>query len=237
MSGKDWIPSTESEFDAFFKNYCQEVNKNTSGQDPVWTHIPAAAVTELNGAYAAWYTAWSKLKGPHTSADVLAKDEALAAGKKVLREFNKEFILNSRFVTNAQRKDTGCPVHDITPTPVPRPKDQCEADITYPGKHLIELTRIRSVSGGADDPRSDWGVRIHYGILDAPGAAGKHRIPAAPVTGDDLPHSVFTHKKKYRFDFDGDSGKTVYFCLKYENEKGGEKGEGPFGPILSAVIP
>jgi hypothetical protein len=29
----------------------------------------------------------------------------------------------------------------------------------------------------------------------------------------------------------------VYFSLKYENEKGGEEGEGPFGPIFSAIIP
>jgi hypothetical protein len=65
----------------------------------------------------------------------------------------------------------------------------------------------------------------------------RHRIAAPPAKGEDLPHSLFTHKKKYRFDFDGDSGKTVYFCLKYENEKGGPKGEGPFGPILEAIIP
>jgi hypothetical protein len=39
------------------------------------------------------------------------------------------------------------------------------------------------------------------------------------------------------FDFDGESGKTVYFCLCYENQKGGKKGQGPFGPRLHAVIP
>jgi hypothetical protein len=233
----DWIPSVESEFNAFFKKYCQEVYKNTTGQSPVWPHIPSAAITELTGAYAAWYTAWIKLNGPHTSADVLAKDEAEKAGKTTLREFNREFILNSRFVTDAQRKETGCPVHDTTPTPVPRPKDQPEADITYPGKHLIELDHIRSVTGGTDDPRADWGVRIHYGILDPANPGGRHRIASPPATGEDLPHSVFTHKKKHRFDFDGDSGKTVYFSLKYENEKGGEEGEGPFGPIFSAIIP
>jgi hypothetical protein len=147
----DWIPKAEAEFDAFFKNYCQVVNKYTTGQSPVWTHIPADAITELNGAYADWYNAWSKLKTPHTSADVLAKDEALAAGKKVLRNFNNEFILYSRFVTDAQRKEIGSPVHDTTPTPVPQPEDQPEADITYPGKHLIELDHIRSVTGGTDD--------------------------------------------------------------------------------------
>jgi hypothetical protein len=44
-------------------------------------------------------------------------------------------------------------------------------------------------------------------------------------------------RKGYRFDFPGDSGSTVYFCLRYENEKGGKEGEGPFGPILRAIIP
>jgi hypothetical protein len=148
---EDWIPRKESDFDGFFKNYCQIVTKNTSGQSPAWTHIPSAAITELNTAYADWYTAWSKLKQPHTSADVLAKDEAEKAGKKALREFNREFILNSRFVTDAQRKEIGCPVHDTTPTPGPRPKNQPVADITYPGAHLIELDHIRSVTGGTDD--------------------------------------------------------------------------------------
>jgi hypothetical protein len=31
-----------------------------------------------------------------------------------------------------------------------------------------------------------------------------------------------------------ESGNTVYFCLRYENS---EEGQGPFGPMLSAVIP
>jgi hypothetical protein len=31
--------------------------------------------------------------------------------------------------------------------------------------------------------------------------------------------------------------KRISSSLKYENEKGGEEGEGPFGPILKAVIP
>jgi hypothetical protein len=37
-----------------------------------------------------------------------------------------------------------------------------------------------------------------------------------------------------RLDFDGERGNTVYFCLRGENRKGREEGEGPFGPILSA---
>ncbi|MDR0642051.1 MAG: hypothetical protein LBG07_06300, partial [Treponema sp.] len=56
-----------------------------------------------------------------------------------------------------------------------------------------------------------------------------------PLDGDDLPHSVFTRKKKYRFDFlEEDRGKTVYFCLRYENSKGEV---GPWGSVIQAIIP
>jgi hypothetical protein len=55
-----------------------------------------------------------------------------------------------------------------------------------------------------------------------------------PLTGDDLPHSAWTHKKKVTLDFHGDSGKIVYFCVRYENAKGEH---GPWGPIFQAVVP
>jgi hypothetical protein len=46
---------------------------------------------------------------------------------------------------------------------------------------------------------------------------------------------VFTRKPKHEFDFpEEDRGKSVYFCLRYENSKGDP---GPWGPLLHAVIP
>jgi hypothetical protein len=59
-------------------------------------------------------------------------------------------------------------------------------------------------------------------------------LAAEPKIGGDLPYSVFTRRKKERFDFDGESGNMVYFCLRYENSK---DQAGPFGPMLKAVIP
>jgi hypothetical protein len=41
-------------------------------------------------------------------------------------------------------------------------------------------------------------------------------------------------RQRERFSLDGDSGKAVYFCIRYENSKG-ETGE--FCSIFSAVIP
>jgi hypothetical protein len=83
-----------------------------------------------------------------------------------------------------------------------------------------------------DDPRSEWGVRIVWGILAPSTAADKFRLSAPPVKGEDLPHSTFVHGKRFLFDFEGEYGKTVYFSLRYENEKGGREGEGPFGPLF-----
>jgi hypothetical protein len=123
---------------------------------------------------------------------------------------------------------------DTTPTPIPVPTAQAEADLIFPGIHLVELTKIRAVDGAAPDERSDYGVRIYYGFSGPPSEKHPFRVTAAPKTGRDLPYSIFTRRRKERFDFDGESGNTVYFCLRYENPKGQA---GPFGPILSAVIP
>jgi hypothetical protein len=237
--GNDWIPSGDVEFDAFFKHYIQVVGTKTSGATPVWTHIPAARVTELGNIYSDWFTAWGKLKQPHTSADILAKDEAKERGKTILREFNNQYVLYAREVSNAERVEIGAHVHDTTPTTVPKPTCQPEADIIYPGKHLLELVNIRRVPGiGNDPPKADFGVRIFWGVMGESTEKDKFRIAAPPVVGDDLPHSTFTHRKRFRFDFDGDSGRTIWFALRYENAKGGkDKGEGPFGPLFSAIVP
>jgi hypothetical protein len=238
MSRKPSIPGGDAEFDLFLNKYCHIVQMKTSGESPAWTHIPAARITELFAVAGEWHTAYTKLLGPHTSADVLAKNEAKKTAKKTLEEFNNQYILYAREVTNAERAEIGAHVRDTVRTPEPKPTCQPEADIVYPGPHLLELVKIRRVSGiGDDPPDADFGTRIFWGVMGEPTAKDKFRIMAQPEVGDDLPHSTFTHRKKFRFDFEGDSGKTVWFCIRYENSKGGKEGEGPFGPLFSAIIP
>jgi hypothetical protein len=62
----------------------------------------------------------------------------------------------------------------------------------------------------------------------------RRELMRPPTSGKELPYSRWTRRRKERFSFDGDSGKTVYFCIRYENSKG-EAGD--FVPIFSAVIP
>ena len=126
------------------------------------------------------------------------------------------------------------------PSPIPAPEGFAEADVAYPGVHTLDLFP-RPVKGQPPlDPRSDYGFRIHWGVMPPGGApveaaTGKKReLMKVPVTGDDLPHSRWTRRRKERFDFNGDSGKTAYFCICYENSKGEA---GRWGPMFSAVIP
>ncbi|MDR1420002.1 MAG: hypothetical protein LBI86_06485 [Treponema sp.] len=230
---KDWIPRKDSAFDGFFKGIIRYVAQKCGGQSPEWTHIPLAVRTEMDGVLADWDAAYNRTLGPHSSVETQAKNDARKAAQAALRPFRAQY-LSFPPVTDADRAAMGLSTRNTRPTPIPVPTSQAEADLVFPGVHLVELTAIRKTGTISSDSRSDRGVRIHLGILDSPGARGAFRIFSLPVTGDDLPHSVFTRRKKYRFDFDGLSGKTVYFCLCYENGKGQR---GPYGPILHAIIP
>jgi hypothetical protein len=234
--GTNYIPAPDADFDPFFNNIRQYVNNKCMPDAPEWTHIPTDARTELNTAYTAWHTAYAITLKPHTRQDTAEKNRVREASEKTLRKFVKAYLRYHPAVTNADRDNMGIP-NDTAHSTVPRPKAQPEADIAYPGVHLIELINIRAINPHEDDPRSEWGVRIFWGILGSPTETDKFRLSAPPLRGEDLPHSTFVHGKRFLFDFAGDSGKTVYFSLRYENEKGGKEGEGPFGPIFSAIIP
>ena len=129
---------------------------------------------------------------------------------------------------------------NMVKTPIVAPTGQAEAEISYPGVHLLQL-RLRPLAGTTIDSRIVHGFRIFYGILPPGGATveeatGTMRyLMKAPLTGDELPHSKFTRRKKELFDFNAnDSGKTAYFCIQYENSKGEA---GPWGPVFQATIP
>jgi hypothetical protein len=233
----DFIPATDREFDSFFENYDQVAARKVSGNPPEWPHVPPERAGELHRHYLAWHEAYLKVQGPRSSADYLAKREAAAAGRRALRDFNNQYVLYAREVTDAGREEIGAHVRDRVRTKPAAPGLQCRGDLYYPGIHLVELRNIRTIAHGEERERPGWGVRIFWGIMGENTEGDRLRLSAPPRSGYDLPHSVFTGRRRYRFDFDGDSGKTVWFCLRYENKKGGPGSEGPFGPLFSSVIP
>jgi hypothetical protein len=87
---------------------------------------------------------------------------------------------------------------------------------------------------GAEYKRAYWGVRIYYGLTGTPTPQNLFRLSEAPSARYQLPHSIWSPRKSHRFAFPRESGNRIYLCLCYENGKGGA---GPWGPILTAIIP
>jgi hypothetical protein len=232
MAG-DYIPHKDTAFEAWCNNLVNYVLTRVLASPPIWAHIPKSEAEALSASYTTWHTACLAAQMPHTPVDTEAKNNAKKAAVKAVRLFVNRYLRYPP-VTDEDRTAMGIPNCDTKKPPVPAPAAQAEADIVFPGIHFLELVNIcKAVGVISDDPRSYHGVSVHFGILDA--GNSEWRITAPPSGGKDLPHSVFTRKKKVRFDFDGESGKAV--CLRYENQKGGKDGAGPFGPILKAIIP
>ncbi|GBU23360.1 hypothetical protein R80B4_03277 [Fibrobacteres bacterium R8-0-B4] len=164
--------------------------------------------------------------------DVAAKAEARAALVKKCREYIQGFLARNPFVTDADRREMGLRVRDAVPTPVNAPAIQAIGEVFCPGRGLVEIRNIHPVGADAG-AKADYGVRLCYGILGAADGRDKFRISARPNTGDDLPHSVFTRKKKHRFDFSADRGAQAFFCLRYENSKGQA---GPWGDVVETFV-
>jgi hypothetical protein len=81
------------------------------------------------------------------------------------------------------------------------------------------------LTGSPDDPANK-GYRIWYKVVPPGGES--------VTSPKQLNESFFTKRKKdvVVFDYE-DSGKTVYFAVQVEND--GKKG--PWGPVVSAIIP
>jgi hypothetical protein len=229
MSGKHYMGDTEAEFLAWSENFVSHssILRLTFGFSEAELLVLQDQHDEFKNRYAICQS------DQRTTAQVRLKNAARATLKATERGMVNRLQVHPK-ITNEYRDIFRIPIHDTNPTPIPPPTAQVEADLVFPGIHLVELVNIRPVGGTAPHPKSDYGVRIYYGITGPISERDKFRVTAPPVSGNDLPHSVFTRKRKERFDFDYESGNTVYFCLRYENSKGEA---GTFGPILHAVIP
>jgi hypothetical protein len=118
----------------------------------------------------------------------------------------------------------GLKPHDSISTPSGTPTAQVTIETYLVGRHELGV-RIIYVTGAPTAPANK-GYRIWYSVV-APGEI-------SPANPDELHKSFFTKRKKDIIEFDfGNSGKTAYFAVQIENE--GKKG--PWGPLVSALIP
>ena len=159
------------------------------------------------------------------SVSILEKNNARKKLERMMREYLQGVIIRNPAVLPVDKAEMSLPVYDRTPTPVLDPTSRATASVIYKDSCVLQLN-IKSVTD-IEDKRSEYGCRIYYGVY----ATGS----TPPATGMDLIQSMFTRKKKEVFTFlPTETGKTVYFCIRYENSKGKA---GPWGPMISAIIP
>jgi hypothetical protein len=232
----DWFPSPRADQIAMAKDWLSVM----SSSPPPWG-VPAAEVSALanltEAAEELLETAMSSDRTETITAECKAAFDALAAKMRSIKNhyFLKPPLTDVDFISLKLKPKNS------SHTPIPPPTDQAEADISRPGEHLLML-HLRAVTNAKNDPhRSDYGFRIYWGIRPVGGAttemavSAKRELVNVPVSGEELPHSRFTRRKKELFDFpQEDRGKTIYFCIRFENAKGEP---GPWGPLFSTIIP
>jgi hypothetical protein len=231
----DWLPAKREQQIAMAKQWYAILNRNAQK----WK-IPNEVETELEGLTEAAQDELAEAMSGNRTATITARcNEAFSALVAKMRDikdryFKKPPLADPDFIS------LGLKPKDTVKTPVAAPAGQAEADVTYPGPHLLML-RLRHIEGTLTDDRADYGYRVYYGILPHGGATAEeaagihHYLMKPPVSGEELPNSTFPRRKKEIMDLPAeDSGKTAYFCIRYENAKGQK---GPWGPLFSAVIP
>jgi hypothetical protein len=230
----DWLPSGRGDQLAMARNWLIVIGHY---QGPPWG-ISEGEIAELRTLTAAANGAFSQAKSSERNPAVTAACKAAFEGL-----IEKMQCIKSRYFISPPLTDTDFISLELKPcgTTLPMPTAQAEADISCPGVHLL-LLHLRPVSGSSLDLyQSDYGYHIYWGVMPQGGAtveaamSPKRELMQAPPIGSYLPNSRFTRRKNELFEFDAeDSGKTVYFCVRYENAKGDS---GPWGPMFQAVIP
>jgi methyl-accepting chemotaxis protein len=228
-----WLPGRRKNQLAMAKNWGMIV-----GTKAVDWGVPPLEGVELATLTIAADTALTKAQNTNRTPDMT---EACKTAFEALLE--KMRFIKNRYFKTPPLSDADIVSLELKPTlssPPSPPVSRAEADVSRSAPCQFEL-HLHTVFGSLPDPhQNDYGYRIYYGILAQGGASveaatgAKRELMKVPVSGNDLPFSRFTRRKKEVFDFaQEDSGKTVYLSIRYENAQGES---GPWGPMFSVVI-
>ena len=172
-----------------------------------------------------WTGSYAKYLIPTTRTPVItfAKNEARKNYEKLLRMLVKNLQSNPRVTEDdLKQMNITIPSSKRIPAPVPTTYPAATADssvIRRLGIHFRD-------SGGTSNakPKGVHGAEIKWGIGIA--------LPDDPSA---LPNSSFDTHTPLVLEFtEAERGKTVYFCLRWENTTGAK---GPWGTIETAIVP
>jgi hypothetical protein len=213
------------------RNWISIINSPVS--PPNWG-IPPAEMTEFVTLHDTAQTILQKAENDAERTTVVTAqcNAAFKALTAKMRFFKKHYFLVPP-LTDSDLISLGLKPADVVRSPVSQPDAEVIASIGLVDAHLIEVRDIRPRQAHSTDPRADYAVDIHIGIV---GGVGPYAIdaPPDPAQGGKLPFVRTTRRRRERFDLEGNSGKTAWFSLAYRN---GKNQVGPFCPPFSAVIP
>jgi hypothetical protein len=219
-TSKDWLPNAREGQLAMARDW-----KTVLAAKVAAWGIPPTAVSALDALAQTAEDALATAKNettrtPVATAQCKAAFEALASA---MRDFKRRYFLEPP-LTPPDFIALGLHPRDGTMTPSGTPASQVTIETYLVGRHELGVKIIYVTGNPADSANK--GYRIWYSVT----AQGE----TPPANPDDLRKSFFTKRKKDVIEFDfNDSGKTAHFAVQIENE--GKKG--PWGPLVSALIP
>jgi hypothetical protein len=216
----DWLPRARGEQLAMCRNWLTVMTEEARA---AWG-IPQAQYTELEDLCAAAAVLLEKAQSSDRTESVTwqCRGSFNALGKK--QRFFKNHYLLSPPLDNAALVRLGLSPRPAHYARTGKPAAMAAVETFLAGRHELGI-RLVYVSGNPED-RANKGFRVWYKAVPPGGA---------PVTHPrELSESFFTRRKKDLIVFDyEDSGKTAFIAVQVEN---GSK-KGPWGPIVSSIIP
>ena len=187
--------------------------------------IAEVEIADLTAKYEAYRLSHEKADSPNAGkADRLDREEKALAVSKTVRNFVNARLRYNSLVTDDDRVNLGLNVPGTKHTPAPKPETWPLVTLRITGPRIVRLEWHDSTTASKAKPPGVHGCEIRYAILDSP-----------PTSNDDLIRSEFSTRWYHVFNFDESKrGKTIYFCLRWENTRG-EKG--PWSDIINTVIP
>ncbi|MDR1332081.1 MAG: hypothetical protein LBK07_08240 [Tannerella sp.] len=181
----------------------------------------------LNDLLTVWNTKYAIASAPETATKAATRDknEARAALESALRAFLLEEVTYNRIISDADRENMALPIHKKTRTPARIPISfpaMAREEMVAPG--VVKFHFIDSITQDSGKPDEVARLEMVFVISDV-----------EPVSVDELVHSITSTHTTVERVFDGTQrGKTFYYAVRWENTRGQK---GPFGPILSIIIP
>jgi hypothetical protein len=220
MAYKETIPRKDSDFDLKQEIIAERINANAAA----WALDMSWITANFNPAKKRWDIAWKSYQDIYQRTKLITfeKNQARQNYEPFLRIIVKNLETNT-LVSDEERAEMG-----IFP---PKPKTPAKKPETYPDFSVkTDVIRMLTIifrdhgSSSRAKPHSIHGAEVRWGILD-------HQ----PEDVDELTHSDFDTHSPFTLEFkENERGKTVWFCLRWENTRG-EKG--PWSEFVSAIIP